>query len=510
MVVATYDLDVDWSGNTDFSGTGEDIDMGRVRLIETTRGRDRASALTGKSVAGRFRAVLDNRSGDYSSFNTGSPIAGLALPNRVIRLRGTSAGESDKAIWRGFLTRLIPRPFLSGDNIAVLEGVGPLGQINQEKISLAPRTAETTDVTIGAILDETQWAAGDRSLDTGKTTIVRYGADRKYPLIALRDLEAAEAGFIFETNDGKIAFDNRHARLAGASLTSQATFSDATAAARAYSDLRQIDPLEGIFNGFEASVQLFTTGALATLWTLAQVGAASVGIFPGESFTWWASYPNPDSATNADSVDAWTTPVATTDWTFNSVAGGGGTDLTGDMAISVSKFSNRMKMTFTNNHATLTAFVQDLKARGTGITADDPIFIREEDSTSQGKYGNRTWPLQSKLIPDTQEAFDWAKFHLGIYKDPIPHLSMSYWANRSENMLDEMLLREIGDRVTVTATTNADLGLNEDFFIEQIKHRITHAGRLHRVTYLLSNAAQFSDFWVLDTSLLDTQTRLAY
>ena len=511
MAEAVYDLDVDWSGNTDFTGTGENLDMTRVRSIECTRGRNNSSQLTGKSVASRFKAVLDNRSGDYSSFNTSSPIAGSVLPNRVIRLRGTSAGQSDKAIWRGFLTRLQPVPRLGGgDNIAILEGVGPLGQINQEKISLAMRTSETTDVTMGALLDETQFPVGDRSFDTGKTSIVRFWADRVFPLTPMRQLEAIEGGFLFEGADGKLVFKNRHGRLAGDALTSQATFSDAGGAARPYSGLSQVDSLENIFNAFEAEVQLYTTATIATLWTLAEVGSSAPSISPGNSFTWFARFPNPASATNAFGVDVWTTPVTVTDFNFNSQAGGGGTDVTSDMAVVATKFGNTMKLVFTNNNATLPAFVQDLKARGTGITADDPIFIREEDNTSQLEYGDRTWPLRSQWMPSSQEGADWAKFHLGIYKDPIPHLRMSYFANRDENMLDEMLLREIGDRVTVVANNDAGLGLSSDFFIEQIKHRITNSGKLHQVTYLLSDAEQFSDFWVLDTSELDTQTRLAY
>jgi len=63
--------------------------------------------------------------------------------------------------------------------------------------------------------------------------------------------------------------------------------------------------------------------------------------------------------------------------------------------------------------------------------------------------------------------------------------------------------------VTVVAENTADLSISRDFYIESVKHQI-NANRLHKVTYLLSDAVQFSDFWVLNTSALGTSTRLAY
>ena len=72
-----------------------------------------------------------------------------------------------------------------------------------------------------------------------------------------------------------------------------------------------------------------------------------------------------------------------------------------------------------------------------------------------------------------------------------------------------MLDRDISERVTVVAANTADLDINRDFFIEAVHHQIS-ANRLHRVTYLLSDAEQFSDFWVWGTSKWGTSTRWAY
>ncbi|MDP6403083.1 MAG: hypothetical protein QF467_06005 [SAR202 cluster bacterium] len=510
MVVATYKLQVDWNNDGDWGDTGEEIDMGRVRGITCSFGRDRASQLTGKCKAGTFRAVLDNRSGDYNPFNSSSPIYGNILPGRPVRLLGTSATQSDQAIWQGFLARITPQVFLGGDATAILEATGPLGQVNLDQIEVPMVASQRTDQVVDDILDAAGWGAGSsyRTLDTGKTTITRYWKSATYTVPALQEVESTEGGFIREGKDGKIIFDNRHHRLSGVGLTSQATYSDASGAARVYNNLIQDDPLPHIFNIFESDVQTYTTASVAVLWTLSETGASSPSISPGVARTWIARYPTSASANSARGVNAWTTTAATTDMTANSAADGSGTNVTSDIGVAVSKSSETMEITLTNN-GSVTAYITKLQARGTAISADDPASIKQEDATSQTAFGKRTWPSRTKFIPDTGEALDWADFNLSIYKDPTAVLRMTYVANRDTNAINEMLDRDISERVTVVAENTADLSINRDFFIEAVQHQIG-ADRLHKVTYLLSDAVQFSDFWVLNTSALGTSTRLAY
>ena len=510
MVVASYKLQVDWNNDGDWGDPGEEIDMGRVRGITCSFGRDRASQLTGRSKAGTLRATLDNRSGDYNQFNADSPIYGNILPGRPVRLLGTSTTQSDQAIWQGYLLRITPQVFLGGDATAILEATGPLGQINLDQIEVAMVTSQRTDQVVDDILDAAGWAAGSsyRTLDTGKTTITRYWKSATYTVPALQEVESTEGGFIREGKDGKIIFDNRHHRLSGVGLTSQATYSDASGAARVYSGLIMDDPLPHIFNIFESDVQTYTTASVAVLWTLSETGASSPAIAPGVARTYIARYPTTASANNARGVAVWTTTAATTDMLGNTAADGSGTNVTASIGISVSKSSETMEITLTNN-TSATAYITKLQARGTAITADDPASIKQEDATSQTAFGKRTWPSKTKFIPDTGEALDWADYNLSIYKDPTAVLQLSYFANRDTNAINEMLDRDISERVTVVADNTADLSINRDFFIEAVRHQID-ANRLHQVTYLLSDAIQFSDFWVLNTSALGTQTRLAY
>ena len=510
MVVASYKLQVDWNNDGDWGDTGEEIDMSRVRGITCSFGRDRASQLTGKSKAGKLRATLDNRSGDYNPFNSDSPIYGNILPGRPVRLLGTSTTQSDQAIWQGFLTRITPQVFLGGDATAILEATGPLGQINLDQIEVAMVTSQRTDQVVDDILDAAGWGAGSsyRTLDTGKTTISRFFSSATYTMKALQEVESTEGGFIREGKDGKIVFDNRHHRLAGSALTSQATYSDASGAARVYNNLIQDDPLPHIFNIFEADVQTYTTASVAVLWTLSETGASSPSIAPGVARTWIARYPTSASVNSARGVAVWTTTASTTDMTANAAADGSGVNVSSDIGIAVSKSSETMDITLTNN-GSVTAYITKLQARGTAITADDPASIKQENSASQTAFGKRTWPSRTKFIPNTTEALDWADFNISIYKAPTAVLKLTYFANRDTNSINEMLDRDLSERVTVVADNTADLSIDRDFFIEAVNHQIT-ADRLHKVTYLLSDAVQFSDFWILNTSALGTNTRLAY
>ena len=525
MVVATYKLQVNWWETDGWEsaafpisfpltwadGAGFVVANDRIRAITCSFGRDKASQLTGNSKAGRLRVVLDNRSGDYNSFNSTGPLYSQILPGRPVRLLGTSATQSNQPIWEGFLTRITPQVFLGGDATAILEATGPLGQINLDQIEVPMVTAQRTDQVVDDILDAAGWGSGStfRTLDVGKTTITRYWKSGTFTVPALLEVESTEGGFIREGKDGKIIFDNRHHRLSGAALTSQATYSDAAGAARVYSGLTQDDSLPSVFNIFSTEVQIYTTASVAVLWTLSESGANSPAIPVGEARTYIARYPTRSSANNAVGVDAWTTTAATTDMLANAAADGSSTNLTSSVGISVSKSSETMEISLTNN-GTVPAFITKLQARGTGITADDPATIQVEDTTSQSSFGKRTWPSKTPFHPDTGEALDWANFNVNLFKDPSAVLKLSYWANRDTNSLNEMLDRDLSERVTVVADNNANLSIdNRGFFIEAISHQIS-ANRLHKVTYILSDAAQFSDSWVLNTSALGTSTRLAY
>lgn len=488
-------LYVDWNGDLDWLDTGEDV-TADVQDVSWQRGRDVASQLTGRSTAGKLSARLKDATGKYASFNAASPLYGMLLPGRKVQLRDDSANPQ----WTGYLERIEPVPSIDGLQMATLTAFGPLG-LPTKKVETAMLATVRTDQVIGSVLDAAAWPAGDRSLDVGLTTLGRWWCYDKGMIEASREAERAEAGFILEMKDGKIAFENRQHRLVTPHTVSQATFSD-TAGGLSYSVIRQIDPLAFVFNRFLASARRHSVGSLAVLWTHPETGADSPKIErDGQSRIF--------VAVNTNGVNAWTTPVATTDFLANSQADGLGTNLTGSITVGVVKRAVTMAVTLTNTHPTLDAYVTFLQARGTPLAELDMAQVTAEDAPSQTAYGVREFPSPPEWLPDTEEAQDWALLNLSIFKDPIPFLEMTFPAHRDAAHLTQALNRDVGDRITLVAGTGALLGINGDFFIEAINQRVNLEGE-HLVAFLLSDAEKYSDFWVLGISALGTQTRLSY
>jgi len=512
-----YGVLVDWNADGDFTDTYDDI-SGDTLGMSWSRGRDYASALEGQSVSGKLTATLVNTDGKYSPSNTSSVLTGSILPGRSVRV---TAGDStfpatfpisfnDGIRWQGYLDKIIPAPASKGLKTCTLTAYGSLGYLNQFEVQLSSQTNRRTDQAVGDILDDLGWAAGDRSLDTGLTTISRFWIAKKKGIDALRLVEETEAGFIKELKDGKIGFENRHHRLTeSASTTSQATFSDASGASNTFTSISQTDPISTIINHVEATARTYTTASASVLWTHPETGSDSPTLAPAEAKTFEAEYPNPDAGNNAEEVDAWTTPAATTDYLANTASDGSGTNRTSDIAVTNVKTAERMVMTFTNN-STDDIFMTKIQSRGTAVSTKNPCTVRAIDTTSQTTYGERKYVAKTKFIPTTSEAQDWCDYQMSIYGSPVEILSMTIPAGNGDN-IKEILARDISDRITVTANNDAKLGINADFFIESEAHTVTNSGTSHMVKWNLSPATGgYSQFWVLGTSVLGTNSVPAF
>ena len=518
-MAASYTVLVDWNNDGDFTDSGDDI-TSEVLDMTWERGRDYASALEGRSIAGKLTATLDNTDGKYSPSNASSSLTGNILPGRKVKVKAGSGSFpytfpiafNDGVRWQGYLDRILPAPAVVGLKTCTLTAFGVLGYLNQFEADVATQTNRRTDQAIGDVLDAVGLtSADDRDLDTGKTTISRYWSSGKKTIDALRLVEEAEAGFIKESKTAQVVFENRTHRLTEtASTTSQARFSDADGATYTFNQIDQVDPLSTIVNHVEATARTFDTASVANLWTHPETGSASPTLAPGESKTFEAVYPNPDAANNAMQVNAWTTPAATTDYLANTSSDGSGTNKTSDITVAQTKTGEKMAMTFTNSATGSDVFMTQIRARGTAVTTKNPCIVRAIDTTSQTAYGERKYTAKTKFIPTTSEAQDWCDYQMSIYGSPVEILTITIPTSASNN-LGQVLSRDISDRITVTANNDSKLGINADFFIESEIHSVTNGGTQHSTQWTLSPASGgYSQFWVLGTGVLGTSTVPAF
>jgi hypothetical protein len=485
-----YFVEVDWNNDGDFSDSYDDL-TSNTKSIHFSRGK---SDELGKADVGQCSITLNNADGLYTPSNSGGSLYGSLLPKRPIKVYYSSGG-TDYNLFYGFIEEIIPHPHLSEQD-CIINATDGLDFLSRHDMSTALYKDTLTGTIHGYILDDAGWSSTMRTLDTGQDTVPYwYGHDVK-ARFAQTELDDNEQGFSYVAGSGYFNFEDRHHRSTATHQTSQATF-DNTMSNIEYS----LNP-KNVYNQIKVTVTPWELQSLTTLWTLDETPS----IPAGESRDWWA-----DASASGQSVfvDAWTTLVATTDYTANSQSDGGGTDMTSDIAVTLSKLAKTMKITLTNNGA-IPAYITLLQARGTYYDDLTKVTLKAEDSTSQTAYQKRTFELDGKYMTDADKAQDYVTYAIGKYKNPRAELSMSAM-NQDSTILAKILALEISDRITVVNTT---LGLNDDYFIDYMEHDISMSGKLHTVNYRLSDTIN-EDFWVLDYSALassstEGQTKLGY
>lgn len=131
----------------------------------------------------------------------------------------------------------------------------------------------------------------------------------------------------------------------------------------------------------------------------------------------------------------------------------------------------------------------NIEVTGIPLIQGDQTFAQVDDYTSQDDHNAiRTYQAAASLFATPAQAEEYANLVLSTYADDRPILSMSFYAVKSGAYRAQALRRRVGDRITVIATGNAGLGVDQDFYIESISHKFSHGIRLWEVTWELSPA----------------------
>lgn len=182
------------------------------------------------------------------------------------------------------------------------------------------------------------------------------------------------------------------------------------------------------------------------------------------------------------------TPVATTDYTANSQADGGGTNLTGNFSLSVTFGGNSATIRVTNSGAA--GYLTKCQLRGRGVYAFESVLIDVKDTDSIDLYGQQSRRLDMPYQSDIVLAGAIGDELLANNAEPKSKVRVvRFTAQWNSEAMMHALTREIGDRISISETVS---GLSvAEYFIQGIRFDVL-AGPVYRVSWLLVPVTQES------------------
>ena len=210
--------------------------------------------------------------------------------------------------------------------------------------------------------------------------------------------------------------------------------------------------------------------ATSVLWS----NQSELTMAAGASTTITGTYRNPTGGGSACGTDM-VPPVITTDYTMFSATGGGGSNISTDLAVTAVSKTDKVTLTLTNNNAS-TGYINKLQVRGRGIYKYDASSSISSDSTSISDYGKLPLSINQHYNVDPVGAKTAVDKLLSFYKDVSTTASeAAYHANRSRALMWAFLIFEPGTRVNIMETMGE---IDADYFINGVSYTITPgAGR---------------------------------
>lgn len=191
------------------------------------------------------------------------------------------------------------------------------------------------------------------------------------------------------------------------------------------------------------------------------------------------------------------------DYQMNSAPDGTGTDLTDNFIVIAAFSGTGVRFPFIQNTGATPGYVTKLQVRGQIISRKNTLI----EKTIAGSQGVKTLELDMPFQGNANKADSLANFYASIYGTQYAQVqSVRFCATRTSALFDQAMLREPGDRIAITEATTGLVAA--PFTINSVQLEIQGDGTMW-CTWGLEQATA-AGFWTLDTSALDSTTRLGY
>jgi hypothetical protein len=182
----------------------------QVNTIETRRGR---TALSDQFQTGTLSLRLYDLNGDFNPTNPASPYYEVLTPMKKVQITATYDGII-YPMFSGFITSYVTTyPEQSGEDVAIttIQAVDAfrLAQVAQISTVTGASAGNLSGTRINQILDEIDWPASMRDVDTGLTTLQNDPGTNRTALQALTTASTSEYGALYVDASGSFVFQDR-------------------------------------------------------------------------------------------------------------------------------------------------------------------------------------------------------------------------------------------------------------------------------------------------------------
>lgn len=482
---ALFGLSVDWAQNGFFSGRNE------ARFLDdfvVRRGRKHYIRSDGEGFeqedVGTITATISDPEQDFMPFNISSPLYGLIASNRRMQFNVVTPAGVKHDLIRGNVSRIIPMDgVIPKVRIEAQDGWSLLrGQ--KKNITVALQEDVYADEIVPLILEKAGWPAEwGHDLNTGLDIQPYWWVDKKSAAEAIFDVIHSELGRAFIKSNGAMAFRNRYF-IEDPVLT--ITDSDYI-----YDSFDVIVPWEIQRNLVSVIVRPRTLKPEQDLWSLPQV----VPINNGQTYDFYPEYTYNNQVVPAKDV---VTPVATTDYTANTLEDGTGTDLTSGLVVTKESLGNQSKISVLDNSG-LNGFLTMLKIRGKPISNDASVPLRASNVAANEDVLDFT--LDLPWIQNVQRADAFDDFMLEFLSTPKQYITLTLKPN-----VEAQFALDLGRYVRVNSTKH---GINANYSIAYIEHSHKRRDKYTLTKLFLEPLPDIASYWQFGVSAFGITTRFA-
>ena len=392
-----------------------------------------------------------------------------------------------KSLLHGYIESIIPRPS-KGSQYAYIKAHDDISE--QQKTEIHYLNAVTTNTRLDhsaqLMLDSVGWReryqmdecnVGVHDVYAGVKTINMSVQD------AIHQVQTEEDGLFYIDGDGYTRFENRGHRAAAPHNASSVTYKETKTGSFPYfSDMAWEDGDSGIENRNTFMVKRATRSNVAHLVYQMDIDATLNTVPFDASETKEFEF---EIDSQFDFAGALSTPLATTDYTGNTLANGSGTDLTSQLTVTnVTSRSLGQFMVMKFVWGGTAGFLTKMRQRADAYVFGQPSSVINEDTTSQAAYRDRFKKIDCLFIDRDTMAQEVGANRLARRKDPKTRLTLIL-KGADKITAHHMMQRRLSDLVTCVYS---DMGIDDTFHIEGESWTVDRAGFVTTQTLQLREA----------------------